>query len=110
MTLRNNLMATTIGALCWVPQVVSAQVSTPTSASSVADRDGITDIVVTARRVEESLQTTPVAVTALGSEALARAQVVTIQDLQRTAPSLVVASGSRGVPAWSLFQFEAKAI
>ncbi|MDI1295858.1 MAG: hypothetical protein PSY12_08235, partial [bacterium] len=36
---------------------------------------GIQDIVVTARRTEESLQTTPIAVTALSPEALTTAKV-----------------------------------
>jgi iron complex outermembrane recepter protein len=55
---------------------------------------GIQEIVVTARRVEESLQQTPVAVTAINTAALEQAQVTDVTDLQRTAPSLVVATGA----------------
>ncbi|CAM8672812.1 TonB-dependent receptor [Sphingobium sp.] len=57
---------------------------------------GIQDIVVTARRTEESLQTTPIAVTALNPEALTTAKVETVVDLQRTAPGLVIGRGSAG--------------
>lgn len=59
-------------------------------------QSGIADIVVTARRTEESLQTTPIAVTALGTEALAVAKVENVADLQKTAPGLVVGRGSAG--------------
>ena len=58
--------------------------------------EGIQDIVVTARRTEESLQTTPIAVTALTPEALATAKVENVVDLQRTAPGLVIGRGSAG--------------
>ncbi|MES2156230.1 MAG: TonB-dependent receptor [Pseudomonadota bacterium] len=57
---------------------------------------GIQDIVVTARRTEESLQTTPIAVTALSPEALTTAKVENVVDLQRTAPGLVIGRGSAG--------------
>ena len=56
--------------------------------------EGIQDIVVTARRTEESLQTTPIAVTALTPEALTTAKVENVVDLQRTAPGLVIGRGS----------------
>lgn len=49
---------------------------------------------MTARRTEESLQTTPLAVTAIGAVAIERAQIITIQDMQRAAPSLVISTGS----------------
>jgi iron complex outermembrane receptor protein len=58
--------------------------------------EGIQDIIVTARRTEESLQTTPIAVTALGSEALTTAKVENVVDLQATAPGLVIGRGSAG--------------
>lgn len=58
--------------------------------------EGIQDIIVTARRTEESLQTTPIAVTALNSEALTAAKVENVVDLQATAPGLVIGRGSAG--------------
>ena len=45
-------------------------------------------IVVTARRREESLQDTPVAVTALSADALERQQIVGTTDLDKVAPNL----------------------
>ncbi len=57
---------------------------------------GIADIVVTARRTNENLQTVPVAVTALSPVALQQAQVTAVTDLARTAPSLSIGTGGTG--------------
>ena len=48
----------------------------------------IESVVVTARRRSESLQDTPVAVTALSAEALQRQQVVGTVDLDKVAPNI----------------------
>ncbi len=66
--------------------------------------DQLEEVVVTARRTEENLQSTPVAVTALGAAALERAQVSDVTDLQRTTPSLSIATGA---PSASGFAFVA---
>lgn len=62
---------------------------------------GLQDIVVTARRREESLQTTPIAVTALGEDAIIRSQITNIADVQRSAPGLVIATGSPGAATFA---------
>ena len=49
---------------------------------------GLQEVVVTAERREASLQTVPVAVSALSAEAIENRQVVEARDLQRFAPSL----------------------
>jgi len=50
---------------------------------------GIADIVVTATRREERLQDVPVAVTAIGGDALALADVSSLRDLTRVVPGFV---------------------
>jgi iron complex outermembrane recepter protein len=60
----------------------SEQTSAETSAGLVEN------IVVTARRREESLQDTPVAVTVLSAEALQRQQISTTTELDKVAPNL----------------------
>jgi iron complex outermembrane recepter protein len=57
----------------------------------VDDGQGIDSIIVTARRRSEDLQSTPVSVTVLDSEALTSFQVTRVDDLMRIAPSLTVA-------------------
>lgn len=71
-----------------------------TTADADADQ-GLTDIVVTARRTAESLQTTPVSVTALDSTTLVQTQIQNPKDLQRLAPNLNVATGSPSVSGYA---------
>src|SRR3546814_13743046 len=71
---------------------------------------GVQDIRVTARRKEESLQTTPIAVTALGEAALVRSQVVNVSDVQRTAPSVVISTGSPGAATFAYVAIDRKSV
>ncbi|WP_082635258.1 TonB-dependent receptor [Sphingobium baderi] len=57
----------------------------------------VQDIVVTARRTSEKLQITPLAVTALTSDALVRQQIVDVTAIQQAAPSLSMAQSHSGV-------------
>src|SRR3546814_14003648 len=57
---------------------------------------GLEDIVVTARRTSEALQTTPVAVTALNNEALLTKQIAQVTDLARSTPALSIGTGGTG--------------
>jgi outer membrane receptor protein involved in Fe transport len=54
------------------------------------------EIVVTARKSDESLQTTPVAVTAMTEAMLVDQGILKMDDLQRTAPSLTIGTGGTG--------------
>lgn len=69
------------------------------AASGLTEAAMLEEIVVTARKAEESMQSTPVAVTALNEEMLLAAQVTEIADLQRTTPSLSIMSGGTGSSA-----------
>ncbi|HLT90821.1 MAG TPA: TonB-dependent receptor [Woeseiaceae bacterium] len=66
----------------------SAQGQSDTSADPIRPGAQLEEIVVTARRREESLQNVPVAVTALTAEALERRQIRTTTDLDRVTPSM----------------------
>ena len=73
-------------AIATIPAAAAAQDTPPAAAEPDADTGG--DIVVTARRREESLQDTPVAISAFSSEMLDQRQIVQTQDLERITPSL----------------------
>lgn len=64
--------------------------SDPDDASAQAETGAIGDIVVTARRREESIQSVPIAVTAIAGSDLARLNVTRADDLVRVAPGLVI--------------------
>ncbi|MHA6718647.1 TonB-dependent receptor [Sphingomonas sp. RS6] len=72
-----------------VPSLALAQTSdtTPTASPELTDAQ-TAEIIVTARRRQESLQDTPVAITALSAEMLADRQIQQTQDLERVTPSL----------------------
>jgi iron complex outermembrane receptor protein len=75
----------------------AAQSPNAEAASQPQTAGGMTDIVVTARRTNENLQSTPVAVTALGSETLRQTQVQDAVDLQRVTPSFSIQVGGPSV-------------
>ena len=65
-----------------------------------AERRVLEDIVVTAQRTEESLQRTPVSVTALDASAIARFQIDNVQDVGQVVPNVTirpVTGGSAGI-------------
>ena len=64
----------------------------PVSADATAEEDtgGLEEIVVTAQKREENLQSVPVSVTALSAEAIANQRISDFSDLTRAAPSLTI--------------------
>jgi iron complex outermembrane receptor protein len=84
----------------WLPALLStlaaafighsavAQEATGTSTGVSAESSKLEEIVVTARRREENLQTVPIAVTALSQQTLQANNTQTLADLQYLAPSL----------------------
>jgi iron complex outermembrane receptor protein len=63
------------------------------------DSGAIADIIVTAQKRSESIQTVPVAVSALSAEQLANPSIADIRDLAGRVPSLVVDAVSAGPSA-----------
>lgn len=81
----SGFLSLTIAPLALVG-VANAQ--TPAAEPQAEDSEILEAIVVTARRREESLQDTPVAITALSADALERQQIVSTTDLDKIAPNL----------------------
>jgi iron complex outermembrane receptor protein len=69
----------------------SAQATTATNPPT--STNGLEEIVVTARRREEKLQTVPIAITVVGAQALQDNNIQTLGDLQYLVPSLSAGSG-----------------
>jgi iron complex outermembrane receptor protein len=65
-------------------------------AAGTESSGGIEEIVVTARKTSESLQTTPVAVSAFTSASLSQQQIAMVDDLQRAAPDVAIGGGGTG--------------
>ena len=74
----------------------AAQAQSAPAEGETADQGGIAEIIVTARKSSENIQSVPVAVTALSADDLASKQVFEVTDLARTAPSLTISTGGTG--------------
>ena len=71
-----------------------AQDASPQSAETTAS-SGLGDIVVTARRKEEALQSVPIAIQAFSGEALSKQNVQDANDLQKLVPALTTYQQAR---------------
>jgi iron complex outermembrane recepter protein len=85
-------LAATSPANLWAADAADA---TKEDGSAQSD-GGPTEVVVTARRVNESLQKVPQAISALSSKDLSQLSVTNTADLSQVVPSVRFASGNRG--------------
>jgi len=76
--------ASLAGLAAFCAPVARAQQAGPSSS------DALTEIIVTAERRPENLQTTPIAVTVLSADELVQKGVVQMSDLQTASPSLSI--------------------
>ncbi len=81
-----------------------AAIGMPILPLAVSAQDNILEeVIVTARKREESLQETPVAVTALGAAALREAGVRNLSDLNAIAPNIEVQSANGNAPLANIY-------
>ncbi|MEJ7933229.1 TonB-dependent receptor [Sphingobium sp. AN558] len=57
----------------------------------------VEDIIVTARRRDETLISTPVTIAAIGSEELSRRSIVSLEGIARTVPQLIIGNASGSI-------------
>lgn len=82
------------GSLLPAAAFAKVEVTSPaTDAAAQPDDGGLGDIIVTARRREESLQSVPIAVTAFTSETIAQKGITDRTSLADNTPSLFTISG-----------------
>ncbi|MFD2138542.1 TonB-dependent receptor plug domain-containing protein [Novosphingobium resinovorum] len=86
------LIASTTMPLAAMPAIAAAQDANPRQDTAAAASQ---DIVVTARRVAENIQSTPVSVTAFSADTLRQATIRDTQDLLVKTPGVFLASGGR---------------
>ena len=104
MTCRTILPATalTLGAslvAAFSPASAQASGAEPAIAQAPPGASaGVVDIVVTAQRRNESLQRTPVAVTAISAAELRSQNITTVTDLARIAPNVTISTFSYNAP------------
>lgn len=91
-TVITSLFSVAIGVLD--PIVTFAQA--PSTGGKADDQTILEEIIVTARKTQQNLQTVPVAVSALTASALEQASVTKMTDLSAVAPSLNIKGSGSG--------------
>jgi iron complex outermembrane recepter protein len=86
------LSATALAMFAVVPAM--AQTAPKSAEETASDDGGIADIVVTAQRQSESLQSVPIAVSAFTAEMLDKQQIENASDLQLTLPNVTFTKGN----------------
>ena len=92
------LACTALGV--WAPGIASAQ----QSGADAQENAGIADIIVTARRTQETLQAVPLSVTAFSGDQLEALDISGFADIGKTVPNLDVQRqfGSASAPQFAL--------
>ncbi len=81
-----------------VAEPTSVLEEAPTTASvETVRRGGIEEVIVTARRREESIQDIPISVTALSTEDMKAFGIRNIADMEGIVPGLIMSGGGNGV-------------
>jgi iron complex outermembrane recepter protein len=91
-TVANILSTAWAAAALSVSSLQSPAAHAQTSASDGAAAEGLTEIVVTARRRTENLQDVPVAVTAIGAATIQTQDVTNLEDLNSFVPNFKIAA------------------
>src|SRR5450631_38516 len=73
---------------------VRAQTNPAESSTHSASRDSIEEVIVTARRREESLQDVPISLTALSAAAIVGRSAANLSDLTAATPNVQIAPSS----------------
>lgn len=93
--MKKEICLVSLAAMTWaslaVPAVAAEAVEAQDAAISSADLADSSDIIVTARRRNETTLETPVVISAFSSEQLARLNVTNIVDVAKLTPLLVIA-------------------
>lgn len=98
MKINYLLCGVALAALVEVPSAV-AQPSDQTRASSA---DGLEEIVVTARRREEKLQTVPIAISAVSGDQLKTHEIANATDLGKLIPSVSTQQTNRDFEGYTI--------
>lgn len=92
MLTKTLLLSTVTLSLLGAAGAAQAQTAVASAAPSTAPGTTLDTVVVTARRVEENLQSVPATVTAVNADQLRKQNIVAVVDLATVTPSLSIAS------------------
>ena len=89
-----HLIGTSLLAVTMAHPAFAQTAAAPAAPQATQEDSGIQDIVVTAQRQSETLQSVPIAVSAFNAQALKAQQINTTSDLQLTLPNVTFSKGN----------------
>ncbi len=89
-------------AALWVHPAMAQETTAPQADPAQSNATDANAIIVTARRRDETLQSTPVAITAINASMIENKASVNIGDLQGAAPNLLITQQNSGAQAANL--------
>jgi iron complex outermembrane receptor protein len=101
MRFRNSfrsMLLATAGLMISAPAMAQQAGAGPVAHSASDDASGLGDVVVTARKIRENLQKTPIAISAYSGEDLRNQSVQSLAELSNQTPGLFMTTGSTGDP------------
>ncbi len=101
----STAIVTSLAAAAFLPTIAYAQSDEP----EVEQKSHLDVVVVTARKAEENLQETPVAVTAISAKDIEAQQLTFATDIQRAAPGLMSRGAGTGPSAIVTFALRGNA-
>ncbi|RYD21539.1 MAG: TonB-dependent receptor plug, partial [Lysobacteraceae bacterium] len=96
VSVRSGFLILTTVALPYPLLAQTAPVDVPSAPAPAESADASGDIVVTALRRQSTVQTTPIAISALGEGQLAKLGATTIADIIRQVPGLQLTESDSG--------------
>ncbi|HLG89775.1 MAG TPA: TonB-dependent receptor [Alphaproteobacteria bacterium] len=97
-----NLLWTVSTLVILIGIDAGAQPAAPSGTDTAAAQGGLEEIVVTARRREEKLQTVPIAISAVSGETLTEHTINSAVDLGKIVPALSTAETNRDLEGYSI--------
>jgi iron complex outermembrane receptor protein len=87
---KSGRLLSTLSAIALSVATAAAQTAPVEPQGAPEQMDGLQDIVVTAQKKSENLQSVPISVTAIGGENLSNGQVTSLQALQGSIPNVQI--------------------
>jgi iron complex outermembrane receptor protein len=92
----SRALAIVVAAACFYHAVLGGTPAVAQEGEATAKAPGIEEIIVTARKRKESLQETPISITALSAVALEERSLSNLSEISDFAPNVVMATGLSG--------------
>ena len=87
-------MAVSASVIAWVLAAGAVQAQTAPAAAAAADVEDSGEIIVTARRVSESLSEVPASVTAFSADAIIKADIQRAEDFIKLTPGVTIVTST----------------